>query len=273
MTERRRPFTTEPRLSAVPYASRSRGRALPVLTKEDRAALIGISTVVRIPKGATVYRAAAPADSVYNIVEGVLKTTYRVGPDVSAHVSGFYFAGDILGVAQEGRYVETAEAIVPVVAYKIGVPALEALLSQNGELAVRVLCKLMDEIRRKDHHALILDRQDAMGKIAMFLLMLEEARQARGPGGTIYFPMMRMDVARYVGLTLETVSRAFHLLERHAIAKFIDRHHFHVVDRDRLEALSAGTAEAMPTITRKTAKEPGSETETEMPIKAKTRAR
>jgi CRP-like cAMP-binding protein len=189
------------------------------------------------------------------------------------HISGFHFAGDMLGMAQEGRYIESAEAIVPVVAFKFPVAAFETLLSQNGELAVRILCKLADEIRRKDHHALILDRQDAMGKIAMFLLMLEDARQTRGPSGTIYFPMMRLDVAKYVGLTLETVSRAFHLLERHAIAKFIDRHHFHVLDRERLEALSAGTAEAMPTITRKTTKGPGPAPETEMPIRAKKRAR
>jgi CRP-like cAMP-binding protein len=250
MAERRVPFRIEPQIVAVPFSDRSRGRAVPLLTPADKEALSAIGTVIRVPKGGTAYRSEAPADNIYNLVEGVLKTV-QVLPDQSTHISGFHFAGDLFGLAEQGKYIDSAEAIVPVVAYQIPRPALEGLLTRDGGLAVRILCKLADELRKKNRHALILDREDAVGKIAMFLLMLEDARQSRGPGGTVYFPMMRLDVAKYVGLTLETVSRAFHLLERLAIVKFIDRHHFHVLDRERLEALSAGTAETIPTITPK----------------------
>jgi len=251
-TDRRRPFTTEPLVTAVPFGERTRGRAVPILTAADKAALGAVGTVVRMPKGALVYRALARAANLYNIVEGALKT-YQVLPDSSTHISGFHFPGDLVGMAEEGRYIETAEAIIPIVAYEIPQAEFQAVMTRDGGLAVRVICKLTDALRKKDSHALILDREDAVGKLAMFMLMLEGARQARGPGGTIYFPMTRVDVAKYVGLTIETVSRAFNLLETHAIVRFIDRHHFYVLDRARLEAMAAGTAETMPTVAPKKA--------------------
>lgn len=260
MPERRPPFATEPHIAAVPFGERPRGGARQLLGPADKAALTAIGTIIRVPKGGLAYRSTAPAENIYNLVEGVLKT-FQVLPDSSTHISGFHFAGDVFGLAEQGRYVDSAEAIVPVVAYEIPRRAFEALLVRDGGLAVQIVCKLTDDLRKKNRHALILDRQDAVGKVAMFLLMLEDARQARGPGGTVYFPMMRLDVAKYVGLTIETVSRAFSLLERLAIVKFIDRHHLHVLDRARLEAISDGTVETIPTIARKKARARTAKTE------------
>ena len=59
--------------------------------------------------------------------------------------------------------------------------------------------------------------------------------------------MTRSDAAGYVGLTLEAVSRAFNLLEKQGIVSFVDRHHFHILDRGCLDALSAGMKDALAT--------------------------
>jgi CRP-like cAMP-binding protein len=240
MPVRQNPNSIGPQIAAIPFRARSRGRALPLLAASDKAELTAIGTLVRMDKGVTLYRAAAPADSVYNVVQGVAKT-FRDLPDTRRHVSAFAYSGDIVGLAEQGRYLESAEAVVPVAAYKIPLGAFETLLSRNGSLAMRMLCKAADDLRRKHHHALILDRQDAVGKIAMFLVTLEDVGLARGPGGSIYFPMTRSDVADYVGLTLEAVSRAVHALEDRRVVRFVSLHHFHVIDRARLEALSAGS--------------------------------
>jgi CRP-like cAMP-binding protein len=224
-----------------------------LLTAHDKAALMAVGTLVRMPKGAVAYRAFTPADCVYNLVEGVLKTSLTL-PDASTHISAFHFAGDVFGMAEQGQYVESAEAIVPVAAYKIRLAEFEMLLARDGGLAVRMLCKLTDDLRRKQRHALILDRPDAVGKMAMFLLLLADAGQARGAGSTTYFPMLRSDAANYVGLTLEAVSRALHALEKQGVVEFVDRHHFHVLDRTRLQALSAGTIKAPPVSKLKKAK-------------------
>ena len=166
-------------------------------------------------------------------------------PDETAHVSGFHFPGDIFGLAEQGEYIDAAEAIVPAVAYKIPLGALENLLSSNRGLAVRFMHRLAHALRAKHRHALLLSRNDAVGRIAMFLRMLEGLGQARGPGGTLYFPMTRSDAAGYVGLTLEAVSRAFNLLEKQGIVAFVDRHHFHILDRGCFDALSAGMKDAL----------------------------
>jgi CRP-like cAMP-binding protein len=272
MAKRRPPFAIEPRIAAIPFGDRSLGRAQPLLTTADKAALTAVGKLIRVPKGVLAYRSASAAENVYNLVEGVLKT-FQVLPNASTHISGFHFPGDLFGLAEQGKYVDSAEAVVSVAAYEIPRAALETLLVRDGGFAVRILCKFADELRKKNRHALILDRQDAVGKLAMFLLMVEDARQSRGPGGTVYFPMTRVDVGKYVGLTLESVSRAFHLLERLAVVKFIDRHHFHVLDRVRLEALSAGTTETIPTIASKKAKTRDSQIETEATLPVKRRGR
>ncbi len=243
----------EPSIAAIPLRERSRGRSVSVLTAQDKAALTSISSVVELRKGDFAYRAAAPADSIYNLVQGVVKT-FVSRPDETAHVSGFHFPGDIFGLAERGEYIEAAEAIVPAVAYKIPIGALEDLLSSNKGLAVRFIHRLAHGLRAKHRHALLLSRHDAVGKVAMFLRMLEGLGGARGPGGTLYFPMTRSDAADYVGLTLEAVSRAFNLLAKQRIVAFVDRHHFHVLDRERLDAVSEGMKDALAARPKSTAR-------------------
>jgi CRP-like cAMP-binding protein len=234
----------EPTVTAIPLRERSRGQPISVLTAADKAALTSISSVVELRKGGIAYRAQASADSIYNLVQGVVKTVVSL-PGDTRHVSGFHFPGDIFGLTEQGEYIDTAEAIVPTVAYRIPVGALEELLLSDSALGMRLTHRLVHALRVKHRHALLLCRHDAVGKIAMFLRMLEGRGRARGPRATIYFPMTRSDAADYVALTLEAVSRAFNLLEKKDIVSFVDRHHFHILDHGRLDALSAGMKGAL----------------------------
>jgi CRP/FNR family transcriptional regulator len=241
MSTRRFNVTIEPRVSAIPFRERSRGRALPLLTEDDASALAAIGTIERWPKGTVAYRARSAADSVYNLVQGVVKT-YDTRPDKSIGVSGFHFAGDVFGLAEQGQYLESAATVTPAVAFRIPLDRIEALLARDAGLCLRIMCKLTDDLRKKHRHAMILARNDALGKVAMFLDMLEDLSQ-RGAERDTYFPMMRSDAAQFIGLTLEALSRASTALERARVVDFIDRHHFHILDRARFEDLLAGTYE------------------------------
>jgi CRP/FNR family transcriptional regulator, anaerobic regulatory protein len=245
MPTRRFQLVAEPRIAAIPFRGRARGKPVSLLSAEETRALAAIGEIVRLRKGATVYDAATACDAVYNLVQGVAKT-YQVLADRTVHVSGFLFPGDVFGLAEQGHYVETAEAVVPIVAYKIPLAAFEDLVTTNGALATHMLCKLAHELRAQQHHALILNRHDAAGRLAMFLDFLERAELTRGPNGAIYFPMTRSDAADFVGLTLEAVSRAFNALEKQGLVAFVDRHHFHVTDREQLQALVAGISTLPP---------------------------
>ena len=179
MPSRRLQITIEPRLAAVPFLERSRGRPVSLLNQAETTALAAIGTVVNWAKGEIAYRAKGAADSVYNLVQGVVKT-YDVLPDNSSSVSGFHFAGDLFGLAEQGQYVESAEAIIPSVAFRIPLDALQALLAQNPALGTRLLCKAADDLRKNRRHARMLARNDALGRFAMLLRMLEEIGAPRG---------------------------------------------------------------------------------------------
>ncbi len=236
MPARRLHLTMEPRIAAVPLRERSRGRIVSLLDETESSALAAIGTLVHLPKGEIAYRAKGAADSVYNLVQGVVKT-YDILPDDSISVSGFHFAGDMFGLAEQGQYVESAAAVIPSVAFRIPLDALESLLTRNTSLGARLLCKAADELRKNRRHARILCRNDALGRFALFLRMLEEIGTQRGPDTVTYFPMSRGDAAQFVGLTLEAMSRASSALERARVVRFIDRHHFAITDRARFEEL------------------------------------
>ena len=173
---------------------------------------------MHLPKGEIAYRAKGAADSVYNLVQGVVKT-YDILPDDSISVSGFHFAGDMFGLAEQGQYVKSAEAVIPSVAFRIPLDALESLLTRNTSLGTRLLCKAADELRKNRRHARILCRNDALGRFALLLRMLEEIGAPRGPDSATYFPMSRGDAAQFIGLTLEAMSRASSALERARVVR------------------------------------------------------
>jgi len=237
MPTRRFQVTIEPRLSGVPFLDRSRGKAVSLLSADETSALAAIGTVVQWPKGTVAYRAKGAADCVYNLVQGVVKT-YEILPDDSTSISGFHFAGDLFGLAEQGHYVESAEAVIPSVAFRIPIDALDALLTRNGSLGVRLLCKAADQQRNDRRHARILVRNDALGRFAMFLNLLQELGPQRA--NVTYFPMSRGDAAQFIGITLEAMSRASSALERARVVRFVDRHHFQVLDRERFDQLVAG---------------------------------
>jgi CRP-like cAMP-binding protein len=248
MQQRRLRVTNEPHVAGLPLRERSRGRAVPLLGDAETSALAAVSTLVHWGKGEVVFRAKGAADSVYNLVQGVVKT-YDILPDGSTNISGFHFAGDLFGLAEQGHYVESAEAVIPAVAFRIPLDALETLLTRNGTLGMRLLCKAADELRKNRRHARILSRNDAIGRLAMFLDLLEELGPQRGPSAETYFPMSRGDAAQFIGITLEAMSRASSALEKGRVVRFLDRHHFQVVDRDRFEQLVAGAYH--PAVARK----------------------
>ncbi|HUJ98056.1 MAG TPA: Crp/Fnr family transcriptional regulator [Stellaceae bacterium] len=229
-----------PALFAVPFRRPSRGKARPLFSPQERAALATISTHVTVRKGATLYREGDAATFVYVITGGYVRTVRRL-PTGTERVTAFRSGGDLLGLATEGRYVATAQAIATTSAYQVPTAALEELLQTDASLALRLLCKLSSIVVAQQHHALILGRTDALGKLAMFLEMLEQRQHERGwDTEIIYLPMSRSDIADYVGLSVEAVSRAVSTLRAEAVVSCRTKLQFRVSDRPRFRELIGG---------------------------------
>src|SRR5476649_2686127 len=193
---------------ADPWAV-STGKMRQLLSEEERARLAVLASIVRFKKGEEIYREGQRANSVFNIITGVVKA-YKTAPDGSEHITAFLFPDDLFGLSEEGRHTNSTKAITPVTAYQLPVSALQSRLSKDAELDFHVICKLCHELRQTQRHAFLLARRQALSKIAMFLQLLEQLQAARGELITeIYLPMSRSEIGEYVGMSLEAVSRAF----------------------------------------------------------------
>jgi CRP-like cAMP-binding protein len=232
------PIAHGPSIAAVALWGASGGRRAQLLTDEERAQLSVIASIARFKKGAQIYREGERADAVFNIVSGVVKS-YKVLPDRTERIAAFLFADDLFGLAEEGHYTNATKAVTAVTAYRIPVPALESRLRKDAALEFHVICKLCHELREAQRHALLLGRRNALARVAMFFQLLENYQSVRGESAEeLYLPMNRSDIADYLGMSLEAISRSFRTLTSRGFLSFGNKRHVRVLNRGQLEAIA-----------------------------------
>ena len=235
---RRTQFSDDgPSLRAVPCGQGVIDVA-PLLAPRQRTHLATLACRLHLPARMVLYREASAAQWVFIVDSGVLKA-FQDLPSGKRRITAFLFAEDLFGLSEGDRYVNTLQTITPVNLFKIPRAALHDALRRDSELEFHFLCKLTHELRKSQRHTLLVSRRDAAGRLAMFLRMLEQHGLQRSSDSTIGFPMSRSDAANYLGLSLETVSRACRALERNGIVAFTDRNNVRVLDRQRFEKLAA----------------------------------
>jgi CRP/FNR family transcriptional regulator len=224
----------EPALQATPFLPPIRPDA-PLLTEEQRMTLARIATRVRVAPRETIYREDTPASSVFIIASGVV-TAFKDLSSGRRWITAFLFPADVFGLAENGSYIRTTQAVTTALLYRFDVNVLIETLKSDGELQFKFLCKLTHEVREAQRQAIVVGRKDAIGKVVMFIRQLQ-----REPGASrdIELPMTRSDIASYLGLSLESVSRATSALERRGIVCFPNRRLARIIDQaqfDRLES-------------------------------------
>ncbi|MGE5157822.1 MAG: helix-turn-helix domain-containing protein [Gemmatimonas sp.] len=186
----------------------------------------------------TVFAEEELGTSFYNVLEGVMRL-YKLLPDGRRQIVGFSLPGDFLGMTTSGRNNFSADAIGPVEVCRFSKSAFlrfaenkPHLLRRINELAIRELSQARD-------HMVLLGRRSAEEKVATFLIGWRDrlARQG-GLSATLPLPMSRQDIADYLGLTIETVSRTFTKLERDGAIEIISGG-VRLLDSARVEALTA----------------------------------
>jgi CRP/FNR family transcriptional regulator, anaerobic regulatory protein len=228
------PSDGEPALQATPFLPPIRPDA-PLLTDAQRMQLAAIATRVRVAAREVIYREETTAGSVFIIAEGVVKA-FKDMPSGRRWVTAFLYPADVFGLAENGLYVRTAQAVTPALLYRFDVNVLIETLKNDGELQFKFLCKLTHEVREAQRQTIVIGRKDAIGKLTMFIRQLQREPQA---SPDIELPMTRSDIASYLGLSLESVSRATRSLERRGVVCFPNRHSVRIVDQaqfDRIES-------------------------------------
>jgi CRP/FNR family transcriptional regulator, nitrogen fixation regulation protein len=167
-----------------------------------------MGTAMSFPRNTEIFGENEPADYVYQVISGSVRT-YKILNDGRRQVAGFYLPGDIFGLEFAEGHTFSAEAIADTKAILVKRSALMALATGNATISRELLAITGRELRRVQDHVLLLVKS-AQERVVTFLLEMAERARA---GMTVELPMSRQDIADYLGLTIETVSRTLTGLE------------------------------------------------------------
>jgi CRP/FNR family transcriptional regulator, nitrogen fixation regulation protein len=167
-----------------------------------------MGAVMAYPRNTEIFGENEPADYLYKVVSGSIRT-YKILSDGRRQVGGFYLPGDIFGLEFAEEHSLSAEAITDARVLVVKRTALHALAGRDASVAQQLFALTGRELHRVQDRILLLIKS-AHERVASFLLeMAERAAQKN----TIDLPMSRQDIADYLGLTIETVSRTLTSLE------------------------------------------------------------
>src|ERR1700722_3053952 len=175
--------------------------------------------------------------SFFNLLEGVMRL-YKLLPDGRRQIIGFALPGDFLGLSASVRHNFSADAIGPVALCQFSKSAFATFSEDRPDLLRRINELAVRELSQAQDHIVLLGRRSAEEKVATFLIGWRD-RLARSGGATntVPLPMGRQDIADFLGLTIETVSRTFTKLERDGLIEIMPGG-VCLVKLERIEALA-----------------------------------
>jgi CRP-like cAMP-binding protein len=232
-------YDLSPSFGSVPFLKAGTILDPTLLNEHQRKDLTRLGQRRQLSAGMTIYRQGDHADSVFVIMEGVLKS-YRDLPSGKRAMSAFLFRHDIFGLAERGRYLNCVKAVTPVTLHQLPLSELIPLIKRDGQLQFKFLAKVTQGLRDSQRRAILVGRRDAVGRFAMFLMMMRGQHQLSvGHDRDIPLPMSRTDIADFLGLSREALSRATRRLERRGIVTFETRHLARIADAAALAKLAA----------------------------------
>jgi CRP/FNR family nitrogen fixation transcriptional regulator len=186
-------------------------------------------------KGVEIYGEKEPADYVYQVTSGAVRS-YKLLSDGRRQIGAFHLTSDIFGLENSNLHRFTAEAIVDTTLRLVRRRSLESVAGRDVQVANNLLNLTASNLQHAEDHMLLLGRKTALERVAAFLLEMDRRLTA---ADFIALPMCRRDIADYLGLTLETVSRALSHLHDRGILGFLGPSQRQIVllDRQRLAGL------------------------------------
>ncbi len=199
-----------------------------------------VGATVAYARGKTIIEQGNPAEYVYKVVSGALRKVNLL-PDGRRHIISFLMPGDFFGFAEGADYAHTVEAVADVTLVRYSRRGFEAVLEQDPRAGRQFLGLVCKALSATQDQLLLLGRKSALERMASFLVALSDRAGANHTSGAeLDLPMNRSDVADYLGLTIETVSRLITRLRSWGIIDTPDAHRIVILKRDALEDLSTG---------------------------------
>lgn len=193
----------------------------------------------------TLYHHGGACDALYVVENGSFKT-YLADEEGGVQITGFRFAGEFLGLdaLHDSIYHCTAIALERGYVFRLPTHRLADIVSAVPGLERELLRLMSRRIREDEEHMLLMGQKSATERVATYLLYLHHRDQHATPNPLqLYLPMTRRDLAEFLGLAVETVSRIMRRFEENGLVSVRDRKHVVLLDLAglaRLADLGAG---------------------------------
>ncbi|MFB6448409.1 helix-turn-helix domain-containing protein [Bradyrhizobium tunisiense] len=185
-------------------------------------------------KGKEIYGEKEPAEYVYQVKTGAVRS-YKLLSDGRRQIGAFHLAGDIFGLENGTTHRFTAEAVVDTAVLLIKRQSLETVAESDALVAKNLLGMTTTNLQHAEDHMLLLGRKTSLERVAAFLIEMDKRLTA---AGVLALPMSRRDIADYLGLTLETVSRAISHLHELGVLGFVGNTQRQIILLDRHQLAS-----------------------------------
>lgn len=192
-------------------------------------------SVVQIPEGREIFAEGGDTEMFYKVVSGVVRICKFLN-DGRRQIAAFHVAGDVFGFELGTDRHLAAEAVsnCTLVAYRRR--NIESMAQKDEAVSRQMLEFTMQNLAQALEHSLLLGRRGAAEKVAAFLLDWQVRAEARD---VMHLAMSRQEIADYLGLTIETVSRSLSQFERDRIIALSNARDVRILDQEALEDLAA----------------------------------
>ncbi|GLQ76736.1 transcriptional regulator [Mesorhizobium huakuii] len=178
------------------------------------------------PAGSEIYAQGEKAGAFYQVEFGAVRI-YRLLADGRRQISAFHLAGETFGFEAGATHHFFAEAINAT-----GVRVFR--LNAGADMSHQLLPLALKGLTRAQEHLLVLGRQNAIERVAAFLVDMVERQ---GGLRQVELPMSRMDIGDYLGLTIETVSRVFTRLKDKGVIRLLNLRSVEILKQDVLQTM------------------------------------
>jgi len=186
-------------------------------------------------KDEEIYGEDEPAEYVYQVISGAVRS-YKLLSDGRRQIGAFHLPGDVFGLESGASHRLATEAIIDTTVRLVKRKSLEQAAGHDVQVARKLWTMTASELRHAEDHMLLLGRKTAMERVATFLLEMDRRLTV---AGMMALPMCRRDIGDYLGLTLETVSRALSQLHTQGVLGFSGARQIVLRNRQRLHNMDA----------------------------------
>jgi len=203
-------------------------------TAEPPEPLHAMGNAIRVREGGEIFAESGDTETFYKVVSGVTRV-YKLLNDGRRQIESFHVAGEVFGFERGESRSLSAQAVndCALIAYRRR--HIESLAQSDHSVSGHLFHFAMENLAQAQRHVLLLGRRGAVEKVAAFLLAWAGHF---GHAKLIPLAMTRQDIADYLGLTIETVSRSLSQLERAGVIALPSIREVRLNDLEALEELA-----------------------------------